>query len=49
MRIADVISSAQFDGVNLERCEFLENQTEWQLRQQGSEDSNAHNGVLSLN
>jgi hypothetical protein len=32
----------------MERREFLENHGEWQLRKQGSKDSNAHNAVLSL-
>ena len=48
MGIAHVVSSGQFNRIDLQRCEFLENRDQRQLRQQGSEDSNAHNPVLSL-
>ncbi len=43
MRVAGIVAGAEFDGVDLQRLEFLENRGQRKLRQQGSEDSNAHN------
>jgi hypothetical protein len=47
MSIAHVVARGQFDGINMERCEFLKDDRQRQLRQQRSEDPNAHNPVLS--
>ena len=41
--IAGIIASAEFDGIDLERLEFLKNGGQRKLREQGREDSNAHN------
>src|SRR5579872_102264 len=47
MCIAHIISSGEFDGIYMECCEFLENIRQRHLRQQGSEDSNAHKVCVS--
>ena len=40
--IAGIVPGAEFDGVDVERREFLENRRQRELRQQCSEDSDAH-------
>ena len=47
VRIAGIVSRGEFDGVDLQRREFLENRGQRKLRQQGSKDSNAHKAFLS--
>ena len=45
--VAYIVSRGQFDGINMQRREFLEDDRQRQLRQQRSKDPNAHNPVLS--
>ncbi len=48
VRIAGIVSGGEFDGVDLERREFLENRGQRKLGQQGSKDSNAHDAFCLL-
>ena len=46
--IAGIVAGAELDGIDLQRLEFLENRGQRKLRQQGSEDSNAHKDLYLL-
>src|ERR1700722_422684 len=43
VRIAGIVAGAKLDRVDTERLEFLENRSQWKLRQQRGKDSNTHN------
>jgi hypothetical protein len=42
VRVARIVSRGEFDGIDLQRRKLLENRGQRKLRQQRSEDSNAH-------
>ena len=48
VRIARIVAGAEFDGIDLERYEFLQNRSQRKLRQQRRKDSNAHDGFYLL-
>jgi hypothetical protein len=48
VRIARIVSGSEFDCVDVERREFLENGCQRKFGQQGSEDSNTHNAFCLL-
>jgi hypothetical protein len=46
--IAGIVSRAEFDRIDMERREFLEDRRQWKLRQQGGKDSDTHNDSYLL-
>src|SRR5581483_8245632 len=42
MRVADIISGGEFDGMDVQFRQFVEHLIKRELRKQGREDSNAH-------